>query len=259
MTRKKIKSNLRPAYWDDACKYLSRKDKVMAGLIKKYKGEGLIRRRNGFHTLVRSIVGQQISVKAADSIWLRLEKLIGKDMNPHEAVKVEAKKLRATGLSQQKVNYFINIANFFVDELEGKLDLLEFDHVELSDRLIEIKGIGQWTVDMFMMFHMHAPDVMPLGDLGVINAIKDLYGLERKSKSSLRAGNKITAKQSKKTKDGSPRSHALPRNDKERKLKAAAKKKLMNDIIKISDKWSPYRTVAAWFLWRHLDPVPIAY
>lgn len=219
---KKAKKNKiisgKPHYWAHACDYLSQKDKVLGKIIKTYKGEGPMRKSNAFHTLARSIVGQQISVKAADSVWLKLEKAAKGKIEPKVIAKLKDKQLRGCGLSEMKVTYMRNVANFFVNDMAGKIDLIDHDHVEIAGKLIEIKGIGKWTVDMFMIFHMHAADVFPIGDLGLVNAIKRHYNI----------------------------------NSKDKKI-------LLKKINKIGENWKPYRTVATWYLWRSLDPVPVEY
>lgn len=181
-TQKNKGISAKPHYWDEACDYLSQQDAVMAAIIKAYKGEAPLRKANAFHTLARSIVGQQISVKAADSIWFRLEKLLKGKLKPELVLRLKDKQLRAIGFSESKVNYLKNVANFFVKEMKGEIDLIDADHVEIAGKLIEIKGIGQWTVDMFMIFHMHAQDVFPIGDLGLVNAIKRKYNINSKEK-----------------------------------------------------------------------------
>ncbi len=223
----------KPHYWSDACDYLARNDKVMAKIIATYKGEGPMRKSNAFHTLARSIIGQQISVKAADSVWNKFEKLVKGKVEPKIVAKLKVAQLRACGLSEQKVNYMYNVANFFVNDMAGKIDLIDHNHVEVAGKLIEIKGIGKWTVDMFMIFHMHAPDVFPVGDLGLVNAIKRHYFKSSESRVQSSVKNK--------------------------KKLAAEKKELMKKIEKMGEKWKPYRTVATWYLWRSLDPVEVEY
>lgn len=208
----------KPSFWDEGCKYLSKKDKVLKGVINSYKGEAPLRRVNGFHTIMRSIVGQQISVKAADSVWNKLMLLAKKGAEPEVIAKISEANLRSAGLSQQKVKYIYNCTEFFLNEMKGKIDLVDHDHIQIAEKLITIKGVGKWTVDMFMLFHMHAPDIFPISDLGVINAIKKLYDVKAKDKRSL-----------------------------EKK------------IMKIADNWKPYRSIATWYLWRSLDPVPVEY
>ncbi len=220
MTKKlaKKENDQKPIFWDEGCDYLSKQDKIMKSLIDTYKGEAPLRKSNGFHTIIRSIVGQQISVKAAESVWNKLFALADKGMQPEVIAKISEEDLRAVGLSQQKVKYVHNCAEFFLSEMQGKIDLIDHDHIKLSERLITIKGVGQWTIDMFMIFHMHAPDVFPVADLGVINAIKKLYNVEEKDK-----------------------------------------KILIKKILKIAEKWKPYRSIASWYLWRSLDPIPVEY
>lgn len=251
----------------------------MKALIKQYKGLGPVRKSNGFHTLARAVVGQQISVKAADSVWAKFENLLNGKIEPAKVLKLKEKDLRAAGLSSQKINYMYNVANFFVDEMNGDLDLISHQHDLVAEKLIEVKGIGKWTVDMFMMFHMHAHDILPIGDLGLLNAVKKHYELE--AQASLRAPAKQSSKLSSRAQTLASKSRDLDpstplrfvQDDKNKKLSAVSskhsaqknkptardKKELEQKIIKISEKWKPYRTVATWYLWRSLDPVEVEY
>lgn len=265
---KKAKKNKiisgKPHYWEDACDYLARKDKVLGKIIATYKGEGPMRKSNAFHTLARSIVGQQISVKAADSVWAKLEKAAKGKIEPKIIAKLTDNQLRSCGLSEMKVNYMRNVANFFVNDMAGKIDLIDHDHLEIAGKLIEIKGIGKWTVDMFMIFHMHAADVFPMGDLGLVNAVKKHYKLTAKSL-QLTGENNLSSRA--KALVPKPRdliykrdsSTTLRSAQNDKKMMAAEKKELMKQIEKLGEKWKPYRTVATWYLWRSLDPVPVEY
>jgi DNA-3-methyladenine glycosylase II len=217
-----------PHYWEKAKKHLSKNDKVMKTLIDQYEGETLASHDNGFYTLARAIVGQQISVKAADSVWANLENALNKNICPKNFKKLPASKFENIGLSKQKILYLNNIADFFNHQMKGQLALHKYNHQEISERLIEIKGVGKWTVEMFMIFHMQASDELPLGDIGLLKAIHNNY--KHKSKTLLNA-KKIDLK--------------------DKKHKA--------EIEKISDVWKPYRTAATWYLWRSIDPVPVAY
>jgi DNA-3-methyladenine glycosylase II len=157
-----------PDYWQQACKDLSRADPIMRKLIKQYKGESLKARGNAFYTLARSIVGQQISVKAADSVWTKLESKLT-EVNPACVLSADPGLLRSAGLSSQKVVYLLEIARFF--EKNNHDPNWETTNEKLARQLTSIKGVGRWTAEMFMIFHLLKPDVLPLGDLGLLKGI----------------------------------------------------------------------------------------
>jgi DNA-3-methyladenine glycosylase II len=201
---------MRPAHWDEAAKHLARQDKVLRKLIRAYPEPEWVTRGNAFQTLARSIVGQQISVKAAQSIWGRFAKLAVK-VTPANVVALEDTALRACGFSGQKAAY--------VKDLAGRFDRGEvkprrwgrMDDEGIIEELVAVKGIGRWTVEMFLIFHMKRPDVLPVDDLGLRRAMERQYnGGEALTKAEMRA---------------------------------------------IGEPWAPFRSVAAWYLWRSLDPV----
>tara|TARA_B100001029_G_scaffold32296_1_gene24292 strand:+ start:92 stop:703 length:612 start_codon:yes stop_codon:yes gene_type:complete len=197
--------------WEVATKELSRNDPVIMKIIKLYSGDKMQLKNNAFLTLVRSVVGQQISVKAADSVWRKLEELCKDDIEPEKIKLFSEEELREAGLSKSKANYIQNIA---------KSDILEvnwsnLDDEEAIDLLCKIKGIGIWTAEMFLIFHLARPNILPLGDIGLIKAIELNYNNgEKMSKEELEA---------------------------------------------YRQKWSPWCTVATWYLWRSLDPIPVNY
>ena len=195
-----------PDYWEKAKKHLSKNDKIMAGIIKSYKGESLKKRDGGvFYTLARAIVGQQISVKAADSIWKRFEALTKTD--PKKVLKTPDEALREIGFSGQKVKYIKSIAEFVQTHND---EWPEADE-DVIKELTKIKGVGRWTAEMFLLFFLLRPNVLPLGDLGLLKAFEKHYKKDRK------------------------------------------------DIEKHKKHWHPYSSVATWYLWRSLDPVPVEY
>lgn len=205
-----------PHYWNDAKAHLSRACPTMAQLIAQYDGEFLTTRGDGYFTLMRSVAGQQISVKAADAIWKRTE-AAASPFTPKQFLKLNDDTLRACGLSLQKINYMRNVSTFF-----GERNITPEYWAERSDaaiiaELTSIKGIGTWTAEMFLIFFLSRPDVFPVKDLGVLKAI-DL--------------------------------HYYP---------TARKRKTPAQYQKLAKKWAPYRSVATWYLWRALDPVPVAY
>ena len=197
--------------WEIASKKLSRKDPVIMKIIKLYSGDKMQLKNNAFLTLVRSVVGQQISVKAADSVWKKLEELCRDSIEPERIKSFSEDELRSAGLSRSKANYIQNIA---------KSDILEvnwanLDDEEAIDLLCKIKGIGRWTAEMFLIFHLARPNILPLGDIGLIKAIELNYN----------NGEKITKE----------------------------------ELETYGQKWSPWCTVATWYLWRSLDPIPVNY
>ena len=151
-----------PKYWTEATEHLSCRCATMAALIAEYPMETLTGRGDAFYTLLRSIVGQQISVKAADTVWGRLEAKI-KPLVPAKVATARDTTLRAAGLSGQKVSYWIS------DYWVGLSD------EEIVKQLTTIKGIGVWTVEMFLIFHLQRPDVYPLQDIAMIKAIEKYY------------------------------------------------------------------------------------
>lgn len=183
----------------------------MAGIIGVYRGEMLRGKGDAFHTLARSIVGQQISVKAADSVWARLAGKIQDSGFRQGIIALSEDELRACGLSRSKAIYLKSLAEFFEKEniAEGYWDGMEDE--EVIRHITQVKGIGRWSAEMFLIFHLLRPDVFPVADLGLQKAIKLHYGLEQ----------------------GALTEHAA--------------------------RWQPYRSVATWYLWRSLDPLPVEY
>ncbi|HXX86419.1 MAG TPA: DNA-3-methyladenine glycosylase [Casimicrobiaceae bacterium] len=213
---------MKPAYWDQAARELAGRDRVLRRVIRAYPGVHLKRRADPFTTLARAIVGQQISVKAADSIWRRFVALVdqaqAREFLRLEAVSVAATAphaLRACGLSQRKAEYLIDLAEHFAS---GRLDpkaWRKLDDEALIAALIDVKGIGRWTAEMFLMFHELRPDVLPVDDIGLQRALAIHYN------------------------EGEP----LPREA----------------MFAVADLWRPWRSVATWYLWRSLDPIPVEY
>ena len=200
--------------WLLAINNLKKKDKILKEIINKYKSEKLHSKKNAFLTLAKSITGQQISVKAANSIWLRLEKKI-KKIDPSNILKVKINEIKKCGFSKQKANYIFNLANFFKKNknIENKWEKVEDE--EVIDDLIKIKGIGRWTAEMFLIFYLLRPNIFPSADIGLLKAISINYNLKYPLKEP--------------------------------------------EINKFKRKWSPWSTVATWFLWRSLDPIPVKY
>ncbi|HHJ40534.1 MAG: hypothetical protein AXA67_10335 [Methylothermaceae bacteria B42] len=203
----------RPSYWPEATDYLSRRDTVMADLIRRYP-ETLERRGDSFQTLARAIVGQQISIIAADSVWERLEQVAG-EVTPDSLMVLPPDQLQSAGLSRSKVNYLRNIAKVYLERAITDEYWQNQPFEQTRKELLAIKGIGPWTVEMFAIFHLHEPDIFSPADIGVQKAIARLYF------------------------EGEPVGKT--------------------ELEAFSHRWCPYRTVALWYLWRHLDPVPVIY
>lgn len=211
----------KPAYWNDAKKHLMRVCPAMRAIIPQYGDAALTRSHDsGFITLLRAVVGQQISVKAADSMWAKLEKAV-QPLTPENLLRKRDTTLRKCGLSGQKTAYVRNVARFYVEHPFNLSDWKNHSDDEVIALLTGIKGIGKWTAEMFLMFHLHRPDVFPVQDIGILKAMhvncSDI---------------------------------PLIKNGKYHH------KSLYEQSAKL---WMPYRTVACWYLWRSLDPVPVEY
>ena len=164
----------RPSYWQKACVELAQNDATMAKLIKQFRGSYLEGSRDAFTILCRAVVGQQISLSAADSIWQRLNAHFGK-IKPLAIHRCHLRTMRRCGLSLQKANYLKNIARFFVHQNIRPAYWEHHQFEELQTQLLNIKGVGHWTFQMFAIFYLKHPDILPLGDLGLINAIYRQY------------------------------------------------------------------------------------
>lgn len=206
--------SLSPVWWDEACAALSRADPVMAELIRRFPGACLASRGDAFTTLARSIVGQQISVKAAASVWGRVE-VASAGAQPTDIAAMSLDQLAACGLSRRKAEYLHGIASRFADGSADPQQWRQWSDDAIIDELVRWRGIGRWTAEMFLIFHQLRPDVFPLADLGMLKAIGLLY----------HGGQKIDAATATRT----------------------------------GKAWAPWRTAATWYLWRSLDPVPVAY
>ena len=208
------KINKPPIFRQKAKKALYNKDKKLSKIIESYPQDFLFSKSDPFFTLARSIVGQQISVKAAQSVWDRLEAKVGK-ISPKIIIKTHSNTLKSVGLSRQKVNYLKNIANAFIEK-KIKLNMWnKMTNEEIIQDLIQIKGIGRWTAEMFLIFNLCRADIFPLDDIGMIKALCKLHNIPY------------------------PTSREV--------------------VIRIGEKWKPYRSVATWYLWRSLDPIPVEY
>ena len=191
-----------------------KKDRVMKRLIPQFGEASLQSRGDAFVTLARSIVGQQVSVKAAQTVWDRFAQLPRK-ITPANVLKLKVDDMRAAGLSARKVEYIVDLALHFDNGALHVKKWSEMTDDAIIEELVAIRGIGRWTAEMFLMFHLMRPNVLPLDDVGLINGISHNYF----------SGEAVS------------RSEA-------REVAAA---------------WAPYCSVATWYIWRSLDPLPVAY
>ncbi len=203
-----------PAYWAQATEELASRDPVIASIAADSFGLTLRSRGDAFATLARSIVGQQISVKAADSVWQKFAAALPA-VNPASVAAQPVEGLRACGLSASKVVYLQDLAVHFEKGTLNPAQWPDLSDDELIEELTKVRGIGRWTAEMFLIFYMMRPDVLPLADLGVQKAMRLHYN------------------------------HGRPLG--ERKLAA------------LNKLWQPWRSVATWYLWRSLDPIPVEY
>jgi DNA-3-methyladenine glycosylase II len=211
-----IATGVTPDYWDEACRHLVKRDRVMKKLIPAFGEARLQSRSDAFTTLARSIIGQQISVKTAQVAWEKFSTLIGGSANrvqPAAVLALPDGALRTAGLSARKVDYLCDLAQNFE---AGKVHVRQWAQMEdeaIIDELVAIRGIGRWTAEMFLIFHLIRPNVLPLDDPRLLKGISENYF------------------------SGEPVSRAEARE--------------------VGDAWAPYRSVATWYIWRSLDPLPV--
>jgi len=205
---------MKPEYWDRAKRALARRDPVMAKVMRAHPKIFLARRGEPFLTLARAIVGQQISVKAAQSVWDRLAACVG-DVTPQNVLLKQRPILRACGLSDRKTEYIADLAQHFAN---GSIHVQRWPAMsdeEIIAELVQVRGIGRWTAEMFLIFNLLRPDVFPLDDLGLQKGIRVTYY----------AGRKVA----------------------------------LSTMRRLGETWRPWRSVATWYLWRSLDPLPVEY
>lgn len=210
----KAEPALVPAYWADACAYLMKKDRVMNRLIPQFGNTSLQTRGDAFVTLARSIVGQQISVKAAQTIWDRFS-LLPKKLTAANVLKLKVDDMRAAGLSVRKVEYLVDLALHFDNGAVHVKAWEAMDDEAIIDELTAIRGIGRWTAEMFLIFHLMRPNILPLDDVGLIKGISKSYF----------SGDVVSR----------------------------------SDAREVAAAWAPFCSVATWYIWRSLDPVPVDY
>ncbi len=205
---------MKPTYWPRACRELSSRDPVMKKIILSYKGECIRSRGEAFETLLRSIVGQQISVKAAHSIWNRLVENMN-SVQPENLLQLKTLQMRKVGLSVRKIEYTQDLARKFLDgSLNPHLWPTQNDE-EIIESLIAVRGIGRWTAEMFLIFHLLRPNIFQKADLGLQKAL----ALSYKKRYPMSA----------------------------------------NQLEIFRKKFQPWGSVATWYLWRSLDPIPVEY
>ncbi|KRB84714.1 DNA-3-methyladenine glycosylase family protein [Noviherbaspirillum sp. Root189] len=163
-----------PAYWQDAKEELMKRDRIMRKLIPQFGDMHLIGRGEPFTTLARSIVGQQISVKAADAVWQRFLESCPK-CTPAQVLKAGPEKLASCGLSKRKAEYVIDLADHFKAKRVHADKWTEMEDEEVISELIQIRGIGRWTAEMFLIFNLLRPNVLPLDDVGLLKGISVNY------------------------------------------------------------------------------------
>jgi len=208
------RSDVKPNYWNRAKRALARRDPVMAAIMRAHPKIFLVRRGEPFMTLARAIVGQQISVKAAQSVWDRFAACVGA-VTPENVLLRERPLLRACGLSDRKTEYIADLAQHFAN---GSIHVHRWPAMsdeEIIAELVEVRGIGRWTAEMFLIFSLLRPDVFPLDDLGLQKGIRVAYFKNRKV--------------------------------------------ALSTLRRTGERWRPWRSVATWYLWRSLDPVPVEY
>ncbi|MCZ2105404.1 MAG: DNA-3-methyladenine glycosylase 2 family protein [Comamonadaceae bacterium] len=202
-----------PAYWADACKHLVKKDRVLRRLIPQCAGDVLRAKADPFATLARSIIGQQVSVVAAQRIWERFAQLARGGLTPARVLRLKIDDMRAVGLSARKVDYLVDLALHFDG---GQLHVQDWARMEdeaIVAELTAIRGVGRWTAEMLLIFHLARPNVLPLDDVGLARGISRHYF----------SGEAVSR----------------------------------SEIREVAQAWTPWCSVASWYIWRSLDPLPV--
>ena len=164
-----------PVYWQKAKRILSKKDSVLRKIIKKYNKGFLTTKNNPFFSLCRTIIGQQISTKAADSIWAKFEKKCKKKIKPKIIIKISSRNLKSAGLSRQKISYLKNIAKAFINKSFNVSKLKKMSDEDAINYITKLKGLGIWSAEMFLMFNLNRPNIFPVKDIGLLRAISKNY------------------------------------------------------------------------------------
>lgn len=203
-----------PAYWAEACKHLVKKDRVLRRLIPQYASEALTTHADAFVTLARSVIGQQVSAKSASALWKKLLALLPEGMSPQQVLRLKVDDMRAAGLSARKVDYLVDLAVHFTENRLHPDTWGQMDDEAIIAELTAIRGVGRWTAEMFLIFFLQRPNVLPLDDAGLLKGISEGYF------------------------SGDPVSRSEARE--------------------VAEAWKPWCTVATWYIWRSLDPQPVA-
>ncbi len=214
-TKTSVIQEVAPNYWGQACTELMKQDRIMKKIIPKFGSGFLITRGDAFTTLARAIVGQQISVASAQAIWNRLLVVVKKKVSPKSILSLPIEDLRGVGLSSRKVEYIRDLADHFD---AGRLHADQWKNMDdesVIRELSSIRGIGRWTAEMFLIFNMVRPDILPLDDVGLIRGISLNYF----------SGEPVTR----------------------------------HEAREVAANWAPWRTVATWYMWRSIDPIPVEY
>ncbi|MDQ2140513.1 DNA-3-methyladenine glycosylase 2 family protein [Alcaligenaceae bacterium A4P071] len=168
-------ASIKPAYWDEAVADLTERDRILKKIIPQHPEAWLGESTTPFITLARAIIGQQITVKAADGLWVRFQDLAGKRPSPASVLKTTVPGLRENGLSLRKAEYLIDLATHFAEKRVHPDRWSEMEDEQVIAELVAIRGIGRWTAEMFLIFNLQRPDVLPLDDLGLLKAISLHY------------------------------------------------------------------------------------
>ncbi len=204
-----------PVYWNQAKVYLSKKDKVLKNLILNYKTGHLVTRNDVFFSLCKSIIGQQISVAAANSVFLKFKEKCKGQINPRTINTLSAQSLKQCGLSRQKVKGIKNLAKRYLNKSFNPNLLKKMSDEQAIEYLSELRQIGRWSAEMILLFTFNRPNIWPVQDIGLLRAISNNY-----------------------------------------KKKYFPPKLFVNKLYK---KFTPYCSVATWYLWRSIDNEPIQY
>ena len=164
-----------PVYWHKAKKILSRRDPIIRKIIKKYKKGFLATRNNPFFSLCRTIVGQQVSVASANSIWSKFTKKCKKNIKPKVVLKISSRVFKSAGLSRQKISYLKIISKAFEDKSFDVRKIKKMDDTDAIEYITKLKGLGVWSAEMFLMFNLNRPDIFPVKDIGLLRAISKNY------------------------------------------------------------------------------------
>ena len=207
--------NKKPKYWSSATRILSKKDNVMKKLILKYRDKTLSSRRDLFYSLCKSIIGQQISVAAANSVFKKFSKMCNGRINPSNVVILSSTNLKKCGLSRQKVKGIKELAEKFKNKSFDTKKIIKMNDEEAIDYLSNLRQIGRWSAEMILIFNLNRSNIWPTQDIGLLRAISKNY-----------------------------------------KKKYHPPKYFIKKLYK---RFTPYCTVATWYLWRSIDDQPIQY